>query len=186
MGPADDRGFRVFVTDLTPTASFHWYLLVEAFAEHRPIYVAALQLQTIAHIVPLCLRFRREPVLAFVLCAGVVAIFKPYATECDTALWLAMCLLCTRTLAHMRHAAIALSALVFSLLFLARTASLWLDLGQANANYVFAGALARIAAYTALLCDLAYAGRRRRVGRPGARANVHGPTRSSVTGDRPL
>lgn len=73
---------------LTPSLSLWWYFFIEMFDHFRSFYLLVFNAHLFLWTAPICIRFRHDPFVAFVLLLGVQALFKPYPTLGDVGLWL--------------------------------------------------------------------------------------------------
>lgn len=64
------------VPDLTPNIGLHWYFATEMFDHFRSFFVAVFQMHTAVYVVPLAIKFRRNPVFAIWMMCGITATFK--------------------------------------------------------------------------------------------------------------
>lgn len=80
--------------DLTPNPGLWWYFFIEMFDAFREFFLGVFWLHMLSYSVPLCLRFRKQPLAAVVVMMGIIAVFQPYANVGDVGTWLgSLCLL---------------------------------------------------------------------------------------------
>lgn len=84
--------YKAFLTlpTLTPGLSLWWYFFVEIFEHFRHFFLLVFNAHLVAWTAPITLRYRHDPLFATFLLLGVQAIFKPYPTAGDVALWLCL------------------------------------------------------------------------------------------------
>lgn len=80
--------------DLTPNPGLWWYFFIEMFDTFRSFFLGVFWLHMLAYSVPLCIRLRKQPLVATVLMMGIIAVFEPYANVGAVGAWLSsLCLL---------------------------------------------------------------------------------------------
>ena len=85
---ASTYGNHLLVTDLTPNIGLWWYFLIEMFDSFREFFLGVFWLHLGAYIGGFSLRMRRQPLFVVVAMLGIFAIFKPYPSISDAALFL--------------------------------------------------------------------------------------------------
>lgn len=81
-------GNHILVTDLTPNIGLWWYFLIEMFDSFREFFLGVFWLHLSAYVGGLSIRIRRQPLFVTIAMLGVFAIFKPYPSISDAALFL--------------------------------------------------------------------------------------------------
>jgi GPI-anchor transamidase subunit U len=83
-------GVRLLVPDLTPNVGLWWYFLIEMFDSFRDFFLGVFWLHAASYMPGLTIRLHKQPL--FVACAltGVFAIFTPYPSIADAALYLSL------------------------------------------------------------------------------------------------
>lgn len=83
--------FRLTVPDLKPNIGLFWYFFTEMFEHFRLLFVCAFQINALAlYVVPLTLRFKKEPVLLATVLIALSTIFRSYPCIGDVGFYLAL------------------------------------------------------------------------------------------------
>jgi hypothetical protein len=83
-------GIALSGLDLQPNLGLWWYIMIEMFDPFRNFFIGVFQMHLLLWFVPMTIRFRFHPLLAATLLCTVTAIFKPYPTLGDVALYLSL------------------------------------------------------------------------------------------------
>lgn len=83
--------FRLTVPDLKPNIGLFWYFFTEMFEHFRLLFVCAFQINALAlYVVPLTLKFKREPALLATVLIALSTIFRSYPCVGDVGFYLAL------------------------------------------------------------------------------------------------
>ena len=83
-------GVHLLLPDLTPNAGLWWYFFIEIFDSFREFFIGVFWLHLGAYVGGLCVRLRAQPLFVITTLLGLCAIFKPYPSISDTALYLSL------------------------------------------------------------------------------------------------
>lgn len=174
---------------LTPSLSLWWYFFIEIFDHFRDFFLLVFNAHLAMWTLPVTLRFRHDPLFAVFLLIGVQAIFKPYPTAGDVATWWALSLVFTSdyspcesrvdtqiqgkslsktltlstlglALADLRNPLPPVLIYLYSTLLVPLFSHLFLTLGSANANFLYAVGLVWSLGGVGMWLDWAWAGGR--------------------------
>lgn len=151
-------GFVWNVRDQQPNVGVYWYFFMEMFEHFRLLFIYSYQMNvTILYLVPLSIKFRKDPILLAYCFAFLVAVFKSYPSIGDFAFTLAM--LPTWSYLHNCMQQIFVSGVA---IFVTTALSpvlwdLWICWGTANANFYFGTTLGFITAHIFILTDISFA-----------------------------
>ncbi|KAJ0182570.1 hypothetical protein K1T71_001939 [Dendrolimus kikuchii] len=83
-------GFILTVPDLKPNIGLFWYFFTEMFEHFRLLFVCAFQINALVlYIVPLTLRFKREPILLVTVLLALSTVFRSYPCVGDVGFYMA-------------------------------------------------------------------------------------------------
>lgn len=83
-------GVHLLLPDLTPNVGLWWYFFIEMFDSFREFFLGVFWLHLGGYVGGLCIRLRSQPLFVITTLLGLCAIFKPYPSISDTALYLAL------------------------------------------------------------------------------------------------
>lgn len=83
-------GVRLLLPDLTPNVGLWWYFFIEMFDSFREFFLGVFWLHMSSYVGGLSFRIRRQPLFVTVALLGVFAIFQPYPSIADSAVYLAL------------------------------------------------------------------------------------------------
>ena len=83
-------GVHLLLPDLTPNVGLWWYFFIEIFDSFREFFISVFWLHLSAYVGGLCVRLRAQPLFVITTLLGLCAIFKPYPSISDTALYLSL------------------------------------------------------------------------------------------------
>jgi len=146
--------FLLTVPDLIPNIGLYWYLFIELFDFFRPLFLAAFLSQPLIALAPLCIRLYHRPLFVAVVVVMLVAIFKPYPSVADIALYLSLLPMFAQQLARMRLGVLAVTGFVASSVLGPVFWYLWIITGVANSNFYYATTLVLAVAQAVLLIDV--------------------------------
>jgi phosphatidylinositol glycan class U len=85
---ASTYGTYLLLPDLTPNVGLWWYFFIEMFDSFREFFLGVFWLHMASYVGGLSFRMRKQPLFAIVAMLGIIAIFQPYPSIADTALFL--------------------------------------------------------------------------------------------------
>lgn len=83
-------GVHLLLPDLTPNVGLWWYFFIEMFDSFREFFLGVFWLHLGGYVGGLCVRLRTQPLFVITTLLGLCAIFKPYPSISDTALYLSL------------------------------------------------------------------------------------------------
>ena len=83
-------GVHLLLPDLTPNVGLWWYFFIEMFDSFREFFLGVFWLHLGSYVGGLCIRLRTQPLFVITTLLGLCAIFKPYPSISDTALYLSL------------------------------------------------------------------------------------------------
>jgi hypothetical protein len=87
---ASTYGNHLLMADLTPNIGLWWYFFIEMFDSFREFFLGVFWLHLSSYVGGLTIRIRRQPLFVITALLGIFAMFKPYPSVSDTALYLSM------------------------------------------------------------------------------------------------
>jgi phosphatidylinositol glycan class U len=87
---ASTYGVRLRLPDLTPNVGLWWYFFIEMFDAFRPFFLGVFWLHVLSYVPGLTIRLRKQPLFVATTLIGIFAIFTPYPSIADAALYLSM------------------------------------------------------------------------------------------------
>ncbi|KAL4702945.1 hypothetical protein ACJJTC_008723 [Scirpophaga incertulas] len=151
-------GFILTVPDLKPNIGLFWYFFTEMFEHFRLLFVCAFQINALAlYIVPLTLRFRKEPVLLATVLIALSTIFRSYPCIGDVGFYLALLPMWKHLFKFMQQKFIVGCAFIITSALGPTVWHLWIYSGSANANFFFGVTLSFATAQIFLITDLLFA-----------------------------
>lgn len=83
-------GVRLLLPDLTPNVGLWWYFFTEMFDSFREFFLGVFWLHVLSYMPGLTIRLRKQPLFVAATMIGIFAIFTPYPSIADAALYLSM------------------------------------------------------------------------------------------------
>jgi phosphatidylinositol glycan class U len=83
-------GVRLLLPDLTPNVGLWWYFFIEMFDSFREFFLGVFWLHVASYMPGLTIRLRKQPLFVAVTLTGVFAVFTPYPSIADAALYLSL------------------------------------------------------------------------------------------------
>lgn len=151
-------GFILKVPDLQPNIGLFWYFFTEMFDHFRELFTYSFQINaTILYLVPLSIKFRKQPFLLTVALIFLISIFKSY--PCIGDVGFAMSLLpCFIYLFTFCQQGFLIGVVLLITTCLAPILwHLWIYCNSANANFYFGVTLAFAIAEIFLVTDILFA-----------------------------
>ncbi|CAH0724811.1 unnamed protein product, partial [Brenthis ino] len=151
-------GFILTVPDLKPNIGLFWYFFTEMFEHFRLLFVCAFQINALAlYVVPLTLRFHKEPVLLATVLIALSTIFRSYPCVGDVGFYLALLPIWKHLFSFMQQKFIVGCAFIITSALGPTVWHLWIYSGSANANFFFGVTLSFATAQIFLITDLLFA-----------------------------
>ncbi|KAI8588935.1 GPI transamidase subunit PIG-U [Geranomyces variabilis] len=150
-------GVILAVSDLTPNIGLFWYFFIEMFDQFRPFFLCVFQIMVFVFVMPISLVFRDHPLFVAFAISGIMAIFKPYPSVGDTALYLTFFAMHQELYKYMRNNYLVFAAMLFATVLGPLFHYLWVYAGSGNANFYFAITLVFGLARIILLTDTGHA-----------------------------
>ncbi|CAH2238203.1 jg11485 [Pararge aegeria aegeria] len=151
-------GFILSVPDLKPNIGLFWYFFTEMFEHFRLLFVCAFQINALAlYVVPLTLRFHKEPVLLATVLIALSTIFRSYPCIGDVGFYLALLPLWKHLFSFMQQKFIVACTFIITSALGPTVWHLWIYSGSANANFFFGVTLSFATAQIFLITDMLFA-----------------------------
>ena len=83
-------GVRLLLPDLTPNVGLWWYFFIEMFDSFREFFLGVFWLHAASYMPGLTIRLHKQPLFVACTLTGVFAIFTPYPSIADAALYLSL------------------------------------------------------------------------------------------------
>lgn len=151
-------GFILTVPDLKPNIGLFWYFFTEMFEHFRLLFICAFQINALVlYVVPLTLRFRREPMLLATTLITLTSIFRPYPCVGDVGFYLSLFPMWRHLFSYMQQKFIVGCTFVIASALGPTVWHLWIYSRSANANFFFGVTLSFATAQIFLITDLLFA-----------------------------
>ncbi|CAH1164526.1 unnamed protein product [Phaedon cochleariae] len=151
-------GCILTVPDLQPNTGLFWYFFTEMFDHFRELFIFAFQINaSVLYLIPLSIKFRKQPFLLTVAILTIISIFKSYPSIGDVGFILSL-LPCFRHLFRCSQQGFLVGVIMLISTSLAPILwYLWIYCNSANANFYFGVTLAFAIAQIFLLTDILFA-----------------------------
>lgn len=83
-------GVRLLLPDLTPNVGLWWYFFIEMFDSFREFFLGVFWLHMASYTGGLMFRLRKQPLFVAVSLLGIFAVFQPYPSIADSAIYLSL------------------------------------------------------------------------------------------------
>ncbi len=83
-------GVRLLLPDLTPNVGLWWYFFTEMFDSFREFFLGVFWLHAASYMPGLTIRLHKQPLFVACTLTGTFAIFTPYPSIADAALYLSL------------------------------------------------------------------------------------------------
>jgi phosphatidylinositol glycan class U len=83
-------GVRLLLPDLTPNVGLWWYFFTEMFDSFRDFFLGVFWLHVASYTPGLTIRLRTQPLFVATTLTGIFAVFTPYPSVADAALYLSL------------------------------------------------------------------------------------------------
>lgn len=80
-------GAQISLTDLTPNIGLWWYFFIEIFDSFRSFFIGVFWIHLMGYVGALTFRLPEQPLFVIIALTGLIAIFKPYPSTSDVALY---------------------------------------------------------------------------------------------------
>ncbi|KAL1613015.1 hypothetical protein SLS60_001247 [Paraconiothyrium brasiliense] len=131
-------GVRILLPDLTPNVGLWWYFFTEMFDSFRDFFLGVFWLHVASYTPGLTIRLRTQPLFVAATLTGIFAIFTPYPSVADAALYLSLVPLFRHLFPSMRYTFLASAAVLYASFLGPAFYHLWVYAGSGNANFFYA------------------------------------------------
>ena len=146
-------GTYLTLPDLTPNVGLWWYFFTEMFDSFRSFFLAVFWLHTLSYLPGITIRFQKQPLFAILVLIGICAIFIPYPSVGDVALFLGLLPLYRHIFPLMTYGFVTTAVMLYATLLGPAFYHLWVYAGSGNANFFFAITLVWSLGLTVLVAD---------------------------------
>ncbi|OAL05846.1 PIG-U-domain-containing protein [Phaeosphaeriaceae sp. SRC1lsM3a] len=131
-------GVRLLLPDLTPNVGLWWYFFIEMFDSFREFFLGVFWLHAASYMPGLTIRLYKQPLFVACTLTGVFAVFTPYPSIADAALYLSLVPLFRHLFPLMRYTFMASAAILYASVLGPTFYHLWIYAGSGNANFFYA------------------------------------------------
>ncbi|KAL9043489.1 MAG: hypothetical protein Q9214_003328 [Letrouitia sp. 1 TL-2023] len=131
-------GVRLLLPDLTPNVGLWWYFFIEMFDSFRSFFLGVFWIHLGCYGGGLSIRLRKQPLFVITTLAGIFAIFQPYPSISDAALYFALLPQYRHLFPLMRYTFLAVATVLYATLLGPAFYFLWIYAGSGNANFFYA------------------------------------------------
>ncbi|KAF2656742.1 CDC91 cell division cycle 91-like protein [Lophiostoma macrostomum CBS 122681] len=150
-------GVRLLLPDLTPNVGLWWYFFTEMFDSFREFFLGVFWLHVASYMPGLTIRLRKQPLFVAVTLTGVFAVFTPYPSIADAALYLSLVPLFRHLFPLMRYTFLASATILYASFLGPAFYYLWIYAGSGNANFFYAITLVWSLGLSVIVGDSLYA-----------------------------
>lgn len=150
-------GVQMRLPDLTPNIGLWWYFFIEMFDSFRNFFLGVFWLHMASYMGALTLRLRKQPLFAITSMLGIFAIFKPYPSVADAALFFSMVPLYRHLFPLLRYSFLEVAILTYATFLGPAFYYIWVYAGSGNANFFYAITLVWSLGLLIVESDLLYA-----------------------------
>ncbi|GLV45526.1 Phosphatidylinositol glycan anchor biosynthesis class U [Carabus blaptoides fortunei] len=151
-------GFILLIPDLQPNIGLFWYFFTEMFEHFRALFISAFQINAIfLYLIPLCIRFKKDPVMLASSLIILSTIFKSYPSLGDVGFCLALLPMWTHLVSYLQQGFFVSCCFLISTVLGPVVWHLWIYSRSANANFYFGVTLSFATAQIFLITDLLFA-----------------------------
>jgi GPI-anchor transamidase subunit U len=140
--------------ELTPNVGLFWYFFTELFDHFRAFFIFVLQYHVFLYVLPLCIRFRKFPIVALWGQLAIICAFKAYPAAGDIALYLGLIPLFVHLLTEVSYAIFLSIVWIYVMFLLPVMWRMWVWTGTGNANFYYALNLVIALAQSMLIVDV--------------------------------
>ncbi|KAJ4989832.1 Phosphatidylinositol glycan anchor biosynthesis class U protein [Stagonosporopsis vannaccii] len=131
-------GVRLLLPDLTPNVGLWWYFFIEMFDSFREFFLGVFWLHAASYMPGLTIRLYKQPLFVACTLTGIFAVFTPYPSIADAALYLSLVPLFRHLFPLMRYTFVASAAVLYASFLGPAFYYLWIYAGSGNANFFYA------------------------------------------------
>ncbi|KAF1973035.1 PIG-U-domain-containing protein [Bimuria novae-zelandiae CBS 107.79] len=150
-------GVRLLLPDLTPNVGLWWYFFIEMFDSFRDFFLGVFWLHVASYTPGLTIRLRTQPLFVAATLTGIFAIFTPYPSVADAALYLSLIPLFRHLFPLMRYTFLASASVLYASFLGPAFYHLWVYAGSGNANFFYAITLVWSLGLSIIVGDSLYA-----------------------------
>lgn len=150
-------GVRLLLPDLTPNVGLWWYFFTEMFDSFREFFLGVFWLHVASYMPGLTIRLRKQPLFVAATLTGIFAVFTPYPSIADAALYLSLVPLFRHLFPLMRYSFLASAAILYTSFLGPAFYHLWIYAGSGNANFFYAITLVWSLGLSIIIGDSMYA-----------------------------
>ncbi|KAF1936541.1 PIG-U-domain-containing protein [Clathrospora elynae] len=150
-------GVRLLLPDLTPNVGLWWYFFIEMFDSFREFFLGVFWLHAASYMPGLTIRLNKQPLFVACTLTGVFAIFTPYPSIADAALYLSLVPMFRHLFPLMRYTFLASASILYTSFLGPAFYHLWVYAGSGNANFFYAITLVWSLGLSIILGDSLYA-----------------------------
>ncbi|KAF2264385.1 CDC91 cell division cycle 91-like protein [Lojkania enalia] len=154
---ASTYGVRLLLPDLTPNVGLWWYFFTEMFDSFREFFLGVFWVHVASYMPGLTIRLRKQPLFVATTLTGIFAIFTPYPSIADAALYLSLVPLFRHLFPLMRYTFLASSTILYASFLGPAFYYLWIYAGSGNANFFYAITLVWSLGLSVVVGDSLYA-----------------------------
>ncbi|KAG5867392.1 hypothetical protein JTB14_022930 [Gonioctena quinquepunctata] len=151
-------GCILTVPDLQPNIGLFWYFFTEMFDHFRELFIYAFQINaSLLYLVPLSIKFQKQPFLLTVAILSITTTFKSYPSIGDVGFVLSLLPCFTHLFTYSQQGFLVGVIMLISSSLAPIVWHLWIYCNSANANFYFGVTLAFAIAQIFLLTDILFA-----------------------------
>lgn len=129
---------------------------MEVFDQFRTFFITVFHLNVFVFSIPICIKFRSQPLFASFLITASIALFKSYPSIADTSFYISLLATFTNLHKYSPHLYLSLSGLLYACLLGPLFFNSWTQ-GSGNANFFYAITLLWSVSQIIMVVDLGYA-----------------------------
>ncbi|CAD7697318.1 unnamed protein product [Ostreobium quekettii] len=134
---AETYGFMLRVEDLTPNIGLFWYFFTEMFDNFRSFFIFVFHSLSVLFLVPMMVRMPEQPLVIAVLQCIINALFKPYPTISDIALYMGLLPLFPVLMRHFQWWFFMCNSFLLLAVLGPAMWHQWIQVGSANSNFFY-------------------------------------------------
>lgn len=150
-------GVRLLLPDLTPNVGLWWYFFIEMFDSFREFFLGVFWLHAASYMPGLTIRLHKQPLFVACTLTGIFAVFTPYPSIADAALYLSLIPLFRHLFPLMRYTFLASASILYTSFLGPAFYHLWIYAGSGNANFFYAITLVWSLGLSIIVGDSLYA-----------------------------
>lgn len=150
--------FAFTVDNLYPNVGLFWYFFTEMFEHFYELFIAAFQINALClYVVPVGIRFRKDPVFMLMVLIMLNTVFKSYPSLGEIGFYIGCMPIWLKLVSLLQQTFLVNMVMFIGLVLLPIVWYLWIVLGTANANFLFGVTLCIAAAQIFLITDFCFA-----------------------------